>query len=488
MQQPWRQAAFVVGAAVGLSLVLSVTRGHPGWTVDSGEYLGAAKSLLHGHGLTLDYVNADEAFKVPTGSGQETPLTQFPPVFPVLIAAVAWLLSCSVLTAAGVVVVASFAWTAGRLTQVAARRSGGHGLVMLGLIGLVPVVQPALMAWTESVKLLVLVEAALATGAFVVHGRRRTLVLLCVLCAVAPLIHLTGVAAGLSAALVIGLGRDDTRPRARWPAALTVLASTLIPFGAWLIYGSLSNGGVSQKHLGWYPTTETGLLWATALAALAGALVYRNRSDVRAPSFVFPTTALVSIGCLLASRTIVDRNIALDRRQLQGAAVLAAAGAVLSLSQHARVRRLLPVVAVAALLAGPGVTFASAAGLSRSEFLGYAAPRWKHSSLLDEVRRRPSSWTLTNAPDAVALLTAAKPIGLPQPKVLYSGEPNAKYPSQLADLRCAAAGHHPVLAFFYRPTRGHARVIDPALVTALRLRAPIVFSDGILYDVGTDGC
>src|SRR5436305_14933204 len=91
--------SFALVAAVGMF----VTRGHPGLTVDSGEYVGVARNLAHGHGLTMNYVNADESFPQPGPPGQHVPLTPFPPMYPALIAGTAMLARTATTVAAGLV-------------------------------------------------------------------------------------------------------------------------------------------------------------------------------------------------------------------------------------------------------------------------------------------------------------------------------------------------------------------------------------------------
>lgn len=473
----------LVGAGL-VALILDVTHGRPGLTVDSGEYLGAAKNLIHGHGLTVGYSNADEAFRLPGPAGQDVPLTQFPPLFPALVGLVALVLRCSVATAAGAVAAAGFGWVGFRLAQRPARSSAWGPVAVGGLLGCVPVIEPALMAWSESLKLVVLTEAGLAAAGWLETRAVWSRVRLHLAVGLAPLVHLTGFAAALSAGALLFF---MTSGRSRWGRVLdagSVVVTGLIPVAGWLVYGAARSGGLAQKHLGWYPTWQPGLLWCLAIVvvASAGVAVARGRRELVALSL--SATAMFSVVILGLSRFTFDRNIALDRRQLQAAVVLTSAGWLLLLRP-----RLVPSLAAALLLAGPGLTIATASTIAGSEYLGYRAPRWHPSPLLDAVKAEPGRpWVLTNAPDAVALLTSEQPIGLPQPTNLFTGARNRDYGEQLAQLRCAAAGHDPVLAFFYRPTRGHSRSPDPLLGPRLRLRVTATYADGVLYAVDTGGC
>jgi len=478
-----RYVPLLVGAGL-VALILDVTHGRPGLTVDSGEYLGAAKSLIHGHGLTVGYSNADEAFRLPGRAGQDVPLTQFPPLFPALVGLVAILLRCSVATAAGVVAATGSGWVGFRLAQRSARSSAWGPVAIGGVLGCVPAIEPALMAWSESLKLVVLTEAGLAAADWLESRAPWSRVRLHLAVGLAPLVHITGFAAALSAGvLLVFLTSSRTRGGRAFDAGSVVLTG-LIPAAGWLAYAASRSGGLAQKHLGWYPTLQPGLLWCLAIvvAASAGVVLTLRRRELVGLSL--SATAVFSVVVLVLSRFTFDRNIALDRRQLQAAVVLTAAGWLPLLRS-----RLVPSLAAALLLSGPGLTAATASTIAGSDYLGYRAPRWHPSPLLEAVKQEPGrQWILTNAPDAVALLTNEHPVGLPQPTSLFTGEPNRDYGEQLARLRCAAAGHDPVLAFFYRPTRGHSRSPDALLGTRMRARVTATFADGVLYAVDTTGC
>ena len=68
-----------------LALAFLAAQPYPGVTVDSGEYLAVADGLVNGHGYTMPYVGYDEAFRV-LEDGERVPMTQFPPLYPTLLA------------------------------------------------------------------------------------------------------------------------------------------------------------------------------------------------------------------------------------------------------------------------------------------------------------------------------------------------------------------------------------------------------------------
>jgi hypothetical protein len=454
-----------------------------GITVDSGEYLGVAKGLLHGHGLTMAYSNADEAYRVPSGAGQTTHLTQFPPLFPLLIAFVAYASGTSAYVAAIVVNTTAFAWAAARLSVIALRRSALAVVAMSAALLSVPVIEPALMVWAEPLKLAFLVEGALALAVAARENRTRSWVRLGVIALLATATHFTGVAIAVAAVLLL-LTRKTRRPS----LLVVAVAGTTAPVAGWLVYSNVVGGGLGQKTLGFHPPVSIAALVACVGLAALGLGLVASRTDDR----VQESLLAVAFGLLLtilASRTFVDRNISLDRRQLQAVVVLAVAGALLAWPRTVTMQRSLAVLAAAAVVAGPLVTAVRIRHVMRSEWAGYRADRWRTSPLLHAVETSPSgTWVLSNAPDAIALLTTVRPIGLPAATNLYTGAPNRDYARELGELRCAVAPKQPRLAFFFRPTRGHSRSPDPVMLEQLRASSEMRFPDGVEYILDTSGC
>jgi hypothetical protein len=478
----------LASAGVTVGVLLLASRGRIGLTVDSGEYVGAARSLLHGHGLTVAYANADEVFRLPTAAdGQRVDVTQFPPLFPALVAAVAWVAHLSVLKATAVVVTASYAVATSRLACLVRSRGLAASVALVAAMLVLPVAEPAMMAWVQPLELLLVVEALVACTRYVRRPRPRTLLRVGAWCAVAALAHTTGLAAAAGAAVAIVMLSPAWR-RALPPAAV-VLGFGVIPAVGWAAYGRAVGGGVGQKHLGFYPEVELGLVWALLLLAAATALAALALRRGEVVAFTAAGTAAAALLLVLAARYLADRNIALDRRQLHVAGILTTVAAV-DLVSASSLRRLLPAAAAALVAAGPVLTLFAGPVAMRSEFAGYRAARWQHSPLLGYVSARsPQAWTLTDAPDAVALLTSGTPIGLPRPRVLYNRATNPHYAEELSQLRCAVAGHAPLLAVFDRPTRVQTpRKPDPVMLAALHAREIARFADGTAYSVDTRGC
>jgi hypothetical protein len=356
----------------------------------------------------------------------------------------------------------------------------------------VPLIEPAMMAWSEPLKLLLLVSAVVSTERFARQPSRRRLALLAIPCALAPLAHLTGLAGAAGAAAAL-LAMRERSIRARVISAGVTLGVAAVAEIGWILYASGATGGLSQKKLAWHPTVEPGFIWAVGLLLIAAFELRASLRAQRPAGIAAAAMSATGLVILVGSRFLVDKNIALDRRQLQSSVVLLLLGALMAWGGRLRpVREHRGIAALAglALLAGPVTTAVMIPRIGSSDFLGYRAPRWADSPLLAAVQSAatPPIWTISNAPDAIALLTRGLPIGLPRRDNLYTGKPNSGYLSQLAALRCAAAKHNAVVAFFYRPTRGHRRTVDESLLSTMRLRQLRTFTDGLLFAVDTAGC
>jgi len=484
----WRRPSrrTIAASAIFGLIVVAVSLAAPGRfgiTVDSGEYLAVARSLLHGYGLTLPFGGLDEAFRTPAGSGQRVPLTQFPPLFPVLIATVAAVLHVSVYVAAVLINTCAFAWAGARLGLVVLRRSALGCVTFVAILLSLPILEPAVMVWAEPLKLAFLAESGLALSAVAQRADRRSLLRLATFALLATMTHFSGVAVGVAAVTLAA-----NKKAAGVKPVVVALAATVVPTVGWLVYSRRAGGGLSQKALGFHPP---GSLTAGLLVIASGVLLVEIRRD-RTSTAVAEALFAVAFGALLvilASRTLFDRNISLDRRQLQAVVVLGIAGALVRWPAGRWATRLSAAAAGASIVAGPVVTAVAVRSVMHSEWAGYKAERWQHSPLMAAVRESAGGhWFLTNAPEAVDLLSAAQPIGLPAAVNIYTGRSNASYSSELATLRCATAGHSPLLAFFFRPTRGHARSPDPLLLTGLHAREIARFDDGIEYIVDVNGC
>jgi hypothetical protein len=268
-----------------------------------------------------------------------------------------------------------------------------------------------------------------------------------------------------------------------------VFASGVVPLLAWSAYGRLSAGGAAQKHFGWYPTNEPGLAWALLFLFVSLWLVTRFLEAEDILGMTSAAVAAWSAAVLLLSNSFYDRNISLDRRQLQSTAILTSLALVVWAWQAIPSNAVRRILAGSLVVIGPVTLLFTLPQATHSEFVGYRAPRWQHSQLLAVARSRPAgTWVTSNAPDAIALQTPATVIALPPRRNLYTGELNKDYETEVRLMRCALPPHHAEFLFFFRPTRGSRRLPDPWTVAALGARVERTFTDGILYTIAPTDC
>jgi hypothetical protein len=493
-------AAVLLGlTAVGV--VLAATRQDPGATVDSGEYLSVADSLRHGNGLTMPYVSYDEPYPEHVRVHERVDLTQYPPLYPAALAAVGgsalsasrWL---NALALGGVVAVVVL--LLGAATGSLAWAGAGGALLVSPTF-----VYTASMTWSEPLMLLLYAGTVAATVAHVRGGDRRWLWAAVVLAGLCSMARFTGLAAGLGVGAVTWL--TCRRP---W-RSVAVTAAAVSPEIFWFARNTLLIGAPSEKPVVWHPPGRTDLtrvlrsvtswfvrdtpdrrrvvgivlLLVIALTAWAWGRAFRRGvawDGVPAITAVFGT---IYVAFLLAARAGIDNNIDLSTRHLAVVELLLVTGGILA--GHRR-----KVTAVVAALVVVSATFrlvtATVPEFPHTYRSGYTSDTWDRSAGLAFVRTLPSDTVVvTNAPDAVWLRTDRRPLFLPLAVDLYAGGPNRRYEDQLTSLGEAVRGHHAVLVFFERPTRGGNRRLDPRAARKLALVADRRLGDSSVYSFGS---
>lgn len=487
-------------AVLAVSLVGSAPR--LGTTVDSGEYLAVAEGLRSGHGLTMPYLSPDEPYpRAARELKQRVDLTQFPPAYPVAVAAIDVVAPGGVVDAARWVSALSFAVVALSVTALCRRRTTAV-VATAGLLS-VDFVTVHSMAWSEPL----LLAATAAAVAFAVRyaERRRPadLGLLCASLALASGARFLGTAAGLAIAVVLAM-----RPTRARRAALLVAASGVLPTVLWFLRNTLVLGTPSEKTVVWHPperpdfeeglenlatwtrTTEAGPEAALLLLPAVVLLVLATRAD--ADSRVRMRIGLVGAGlylsCFLAARSLIDANVPIDLRLLAPAhlfLIVALVAAFDVAADRGRQPFTFVAVATAAVLGATAVVgIGWAVDFSGSEASGHAAERWQTSQTMAFVESLPDDTTVvTNAPDAVWLSTGHEALlFIPMRTSLYTGEPNRDHGAQLEALAEAVeSSPGAVVAFFDRPTRGSARRMPDRVVEALRLELADDLADGDVY-------
>lgn len=496
-------ALLVWGPALGAALlVIVMSHPYPGVTVDSAEYLAVAHSLTEGHGLTMPYISYDEAFRV-LEPGDRVDMTQFPPLYPAVLAVVQAMLGVTSLDAVRIVGAGTYA---GLVALVAGVIRAHTGRTLVAVLAAALLLAPDLltlhaMAWSETI-MLVAVAAALCFGWVYFRDRSgAALVLAGFFGAIASMARFAGVAVLVTIALALALDPRQTTTRLR--RALLFMAVTLLPTIAWFVRNMLVAGYASEKTLRWHPPGLDHLAQATqaigswfvpgkavALALAAGALVagvvvlWRRRDRLPGIS-TLPGLALSFAGVyllfMLATKTLLDQNISLDGRILAPLHVGLLIG-LCTLATRPFGSCLVQVALVLLALLTVGRAVHAAATFSSSGTASYTNERWRSSEALAFTGTLPrTAFIITNAPDPIWLWHRHNPQILPPVVDLYTGLPNAEHDQQVVELKEAAACRHSRVVFFSQPTRKPPREIPGTLVHELDLRVERTMDDGAVY-------
>jgi Dolichyl-phosphate-mannose-protein mannosyltransferase len=497
----------LIGLAALAAVTLWVATGPGiGITPDSTIYIDAARHLRAGDGfVALD------------GHRGAVPVTQYPPLYPALLALFG--LACGdPLTAARPLHALLF----------------GANVLLVGLLirkatGASPAPPPvgSLLAAT-SVDLLRIHTVAISEPLFLFlmtlslyllagYARSRNWARLWLCSGLMGLALLTRYAgAALVAAAALHLWRRPGRPRSRaYRDVAIALGAGILPVASWIVRNVFVAGDAvrrspalhspSRERLGealltasgwllpgsWLPELREGLMIALCILAIGGAIRYgRGRASTMSATATTPTTsaapgpdgppAVISVltgfliayaAMLLASISFVDANTPLDDRILAPAFVAALVIGVTAVARWLDAprlgRSLRTGVLAAILLFTTSYLIRAATFVSRvrQDGQGYASRVWTGSPLVARVRLlSPGVRVYSNAADAIQFL-AERPADPPPPRIdPGTRRINGQFEAGIAQVRQELIGGSAVLVWFdavdwrwYHPSRADLR-------------------------------
>ncbi len=507
----------LIAAAGALTVFAVADQGSVRPTSDSIVFIAAARSLNAGAGLTIPY-----------GAPDPTPLTNFPPLYPALLALVGGMLGvdpASVVLGLNSLV---FALTLLLVGAAVLRYSGGslYTAVFAALLTLSGVVISEIY-WSLLTEPLYILLGLLGLHALLRYyetDQQRWLLLAGVALALATLTRFAGAALVGTGVLVLLVHRQPVARRLRAVVLLVVLS--LLPLVVWLLLNGQGAGSPVNRDLAFNPFTlndlyalvrgiaywlwlPDGLLLPVFLLLL---LVYvfgmgsaahsfaRLRAAVWAVLRQLPAAAWVyllfsGVYCLflLASITFIDNFIYLDQRILSPAYVpLVIAGTLLAqgvLRVALRTRRpaWLSVLLPGLLLALYVQPYATNLPDVQQQFLrDWQSVRdyWAQSGTLGYVRALPPETTVySNAPDWIYYYTGRLTYALPRLFSPTSLRPNADYAQELAQIATRLDVSGGVLVLFDRYRDRNYYPQEEALFAGLSLRLQATFADGVAYEI-----
>ncbi len=518
-------------AAIGMAGLLYATYQGPGLTSDSLTYLAAARNLLKGRGFTLS----------PTGT---RPLTDFPPLFPSVLAALGllgldlrgstrWL---NVVLFGGTIVLAGIAirhvtsgsaWASlfgGLLVATSADLLEAYSLVMsdplfiaLGLLGLV------------------------ALGAYIDHPEYRRLIGAAIIVALAFLARYPG--AALVATGVFGLlllGKAKWRRRAVDAAVFAGLSSIGMVF--WVIRNwRLAGQPIGESRTVFavhFPTLSQldlaldtvwrwlapgralahgpaalvghlpGIRWLVlAAATMVGAFaLLRWRSRAKRPVeednttsatpsmppslWLPPIFALLYTALVVLDVTFVDASERLGGRLLSPVFVAALVfgigvwcGTLRSWRGSLWASR---ATIIAAALLGGAYTETALVWIrhAHEEGLAYSARVWRESDTLRRLSAIPADVLIySSTPDIITIVTGRSAQGLPGKVHRPSRKANLNYQAELDAMR-EQLRNHAVVVYLRRATwRQPFYASEEELKHQFHMRLRAAAADGSIYDI-----
>lgn len=510
------------GAAIGLFgiagvlLVLFSTMYGVGISPDSVGYIGAARSLLAGRGLTSPAVVTE----------QPNTLALQPPFFPLVLSAFGLL---------GVEPAVGARWLNALLMGANAmlvgtmiyRNTQGAGLAaLLGMTLMLTstdMLSVHTMAWTEplfvflSMATISLLASRLGTdqGSFAAAGTTASL---------AFLTRYPGAALVLTG--IVAIVSPRTRPlRKRLRSAFLFSAVAFLPLTLWMFRNLLTVGSVAGRdtvlrpitvnHLMSLLTTYTNWLVPSDLpgvplgvsrmmsfAALSGMVLfsillvrrgvrYQSQSPSRdsgtLPQLLFIFAALYT-ALLLSSATLLADFWFASLGGRHQTPVFAAALVALVCLGHRAVRLGSPafrifVTSVCVILVASYATRATVwVTRQHNDGQGYASRSWRESLVIGEVNSLPPDVPVfSNAPDAIYFLTGRPTRALPAKFVLTKGRANTDYPVELARLAEFFETRDAALVYFRTVTWRWYLPAEAELVRSLPVQAVFKTDEGTVY-------
>ncbi|MEA2175863.1 MAG: hypothetical protein QOD00_3455 [Blastocatellia bacterium] len=513
-----RPSYFLLALCVlGIVVLLFSTAWGIGVSPDSTVYIGAARNLMRGAGLTAL-----------TGKSIELePLTHYPPLYPLLLA-LCGAAGSEPLHAARWINAFAFGANvllAGLSVGMYTRWSvGASVLASLLLLAAPDMLQIHSMAWTEPLFILFSLAGLLLLSAYLESGRRALLMAAAATVALGFLTRYVGVvllATGACGVLLLG-GKSYGR---RVLDALLFACVAGLPMALWMMRNRRAGGGATDREFVFHPVgfhqlvsalntvstwlllgkVGTGLraivfLFEIACLAALGILLWRRKQardadEMKMKGKLKRLPALLAIciifyaGFFIITASFIDFDTVFDERAL---APVHALGLVLLICIAWRLFRareaghLLYLSSIILCLAFAGsyiVRGANWVRQKRGDGQGYTSRAWRESATIEHLKSLPPETLIfTNGYDAVYFLTGRRAVFLPEKTIHGTGRANALYASELAHMREQLLDQNGALVYFDGfPERAYLPSEDE-LRRGLSLRLVSRETDGAVYE------
>lgn len=487
-----------------LFLIVITTPYGIGTSPDSAIYLESAQNLLHGQGLA--YHNE---------AGELVPLTHYPPLYPVALAAGSFGIleiqqSARLINA---LALAGLLSVAARFLHAYTNSIPWSAIGVLAIAASTPVVYSHWMAWSEPLFLfLTVLTLFLLIKAIDGRGYMK-LFLAAVAASLAVLTRYAGIALiATGGTFILFFDQRTAREKIlRLGAFAAVSASPLL---LWLLYNAHRAGTATNRSLAWHPPTlqrladgatsvgawfipgGIGSPWfGVALAALTLLLIVLARpldNKLRVLLSLCGLFVLVYVAFLITSISFVDAYTPLDRRILAPLnvtwllAVLLLAKAwterLGSLGSFRWAPLGLLLFALALNLAASGfVVYRSA-----TRGTGFSTRTWSESPIWPYLDALPAGAVLySNAPEAIYLHTGRTAPYVPRKYEMTSLRPNTEYEEEMQSM--ARRVEEGAVVVYFPEVRRHYLPSAQELESLTGLRAAPVGDKALVFTQNSTG-
>ncbi len=450
---------------LGASSLIFATKLGVGTAYDSAIYIGAARNLLDGKGLTIPFI-----------SNEAEPMTHYPPLFPVLLSAIGFL-GIDPMAAARWVNVFVFGANIFLVGLVISRFT--HGSPWTALFGSLLTASSAVVLWihlwASTDPLFILLGLA---GIFLMHEyleKKGQPLLICsaVLIALAFLTRYSGIALVCTGAIGILLLSPKTLfEKAR--DSCVFLAISSLPVALWLVRNVALSGNATDRSAAFHPITAThlrlalenisawilptsvpdtirmisALMFVTVAAAAHVFLSLRKKKQAEGdaathyPSRFHSLAAIfiITYGALLViSISFFDTYIPLDDRILSpihvfGMIITLCIGyQLLSLAEGMKLVKISAVAVCTLFLAFYLSKGESLVTSAHDTGLGLAGREWQDNPDVKQLRElTPDVHIYSNKPYAIYLLSGRSASRVPGNLNDETGKTNESYPAEVA--------------------------------------------------------
>ncbi len=510
-------AVILVALLAGVSAAALTTRWGIGASPDSVAYIGAARNLASGRGLSLPY-----------GELADLPLTRFPPLYPMILAGLGGLTGDAATAARwlqALLIAANAALVAVFVSRISRRAAWTAALGSLVWMASPAMLELHSLAWSEPLFLFLGTGTLLLLGESLEGEGWRRAAGAGLLAGLASLTRYAGISLLATGGLALMLWGAGTRRERLASVFAFVATGAALPL-LWMARNLRLTGNAAARPIGFHPVgmtqvwqavdtlarwlqiprglpgiAEAALIIVIAAATLALLLGIgrdrRVRSVGEANRRAMPGLLRVALlhvavyaAFLLASISLVDANTPLDSRilsPLYPIGIIALMSAVDSLARSTRKLRPMLFPVLAGLGAWLVFSAGSSAALVREGYqlgLGFNRAEWRVSPTLARVAGLPEASVLySNSPEAIYFRTGRGALPLPQRFSSVSQSVNVAFPAQVSEIRQMIADRGGAVVYFAN-LAGTGRMSEDDLRDLLGLEPIYVEADGSIYAPG----